>query len=146
MSTAMQNSLEQGLRKALPEVFQRLSKDQVQEFCELCEMYSGSRDPEVLDTIVEMLVPQSLGKVTQDADVDPQAAAKLDQFQKLIGAKIRDERLKLGWTQETLAQKAGIKQSHISRLEIGVHTPSDLTIQKIAKALGVEPSSLDPGW
>jgi predicted transcriptional regulator len=49
-------------------------------------------------------------------------------------------------TQEELATKAGIPQSHVCRLETGKHAPTYVTIQKVAKALRVKRSQLDPGF
>ena len=47
-------------------------------------------------------------------------------------------------TQEQLAAKAGLPQSHISRLEGAKHSPSRATLEKIAAALEVPLSCLDP--
>jgi transcriptional regulator with XRE-family HTH domain len=42
-------------------------------------------------------------------------------------------------------QKGQNPQSHVSRLERGKHVPSHATIDRIAKALRIHPSKLDPG-
>lgn len=145
-ATAAEVNLEQVLRSLLPDAFKRMSCEQVSDFCELFQQYAGSQDPEVLDTMVEFLVPPTLGKsVVFSADVQPGAAEQVDRFQSRIGAALKKLRLERGMSQEELAQKAGLKQSHVSRLEAGVHTPSDLTIQRLANALGVSPTALDPG-
>ena len=47
-------------------------------------------------------------------------------------------------TQVELAEKSGIPQSHISRLESNKHSPSRATLKRIAKALKVDLSELDP--
>jgi transcriptional regulator with XRE-family HTH domain len=48
-------------------------------------------------------------------------------------------------TQMELAEKAGIRQTSLSRLERGAHPPSMRTLRKLATALGVEPRELaDP--
>ena len=70
-----------------------------------------------------------------------------DELQKwvdFVGGKIKELRKKFNLTQEKLAELAGIPQSHVSRLENGKHSPSHVTIEKLATALGVEASELDP--
>ena len=47
-------------------------------------------------------------------------------------------RTQQGITQEELAQRAGTKQSNISRLECGNYNPSLEFMQKIAQGLGKE--------
>ena len=55
-----------------------------------------------------------------------------------VGKTIRDLREDAGLTQVQLAEKAGIPQSHVSRLENAEHSATHLTLCKIATALGVE--------
>lgn len=55
---------------------------------------------------------------------------------KLISAvAVHDEREKYGWTQQELAEKAGIPQSTVARIENGSNTSMD-TLSKIANAFG----------
>ena len=54
-----------------------------------------------------------------------------------IGTRIRELREKRGMDQITLAAKAGITQSYLSRLELNKHTPSYPILEKLAEALGV---------
>ena len=61
-----------------------------------------------------------------------------------VGTKIRTLRTKARLTQVQLAELAGLPQSHISRIENAEHTATYLTLQKIAKALGVEVGEIDP--
>ena len=63
---------------------------------------------------------------------------------KQIGAKIVYYRRLRGYTQETLAFKAGISTSYLSRIERGSYTNgiSLSTFMKIAKALDVNVSKL----
>ncbi len=61
-----------------------------------------------------------------------------------VSKKIRELRAAQGLTQTELAQKAGIPQSHVSRLENAEHSPTHLTLEKIARALGVEVGMIDP--
>ena len=62
----------------------------------------------------------------------------------MVGAKIRDLRKQQKMTQHDLAEKSGLPQPHISRLERGVHCPSSKTIDRIAAALAVDAKHLDP--
>jgi transcriptional regulator with XRE-family HTH domain len=59
---------------------------------------------------------------------------------KLI--KLRQER---GWTQAELAQRAGLKQSAIARIEGGDSVPRIDTAMRIAKALGMKLDFVRPG-
>lgn len=61
-----------------------------------------------------------------------------------VGKAIRKLRCDLGWTQKQLAEKAGLPQSHVSRLENAEYTATNLTLTKIATALGVEVRAMDP--
>jgi transcriptional regulator with XRE-family HTH domain len=46
-------------------------------------------------------------------------------------------------SQKDLARRSGIAAVTISRLENGSHKPRFITIRKLAKALGVEPNTID---
>jgi transcriptional regulator with XRE-family HTH domain len=55
-----------------------------------------------------------------------------------LGQRIRDRRRELGWTQEELARRLGVRQNVISRLESGtVSNPSIAMIRNLARVLGV---------
>lgn len=51
-----------------------------------------------------------------------------------LGDRIRDERVKRGWSQATLAEKSGVSRPTIARVELG-HDVSTATLSKIAAAL-----------
>jgi transcriptional regulator with XRE-family HTH domain len=53
--------------------------------------------------------------------------------------KLREDR---GWTQEELAEKAGVSRAYLARLEIGRHDPPLSTLEKLAKALKVKVGKL----
>jgi DNA-binding XRE family transcriptional regulator len=61
-----------------------------------------------------------------------------------FGGKIRVLRERAGLTQAQLAEKAGLQQSHVSRLECAEYSPTHKTLTKIAAALGVTVRDLDP--
>lgn len=68
----------------------------------------------------------------------------LESWAKVVGKKIRELRDAAGMNQTQLAEKAGLTQSHISRLENAEHSATNFTLEKIAKALGVTVGDLDP--
>lgn len=68
---------------------------------------------------------------------------KLDKWLAFVSKRIKDLRTSAKMTQEQLAEKAEIPQSHVSRLENGRHSPTRLTLEKIATALGVDVRELD---
>jgi len=61
----------------------------------------------------------------------------MDALQRKLMMKVRQLREQKGWTQETLAERAGLSWGYIARLEIGRHDPSLSTLIKLAKALKV---------
>jgi transcriptional regulator with XRE-family HTH domain len=56
-----------------------------------------------------------------------------------IGRRLRAERTRRFLTQEQLAQKAGISQKQLSKIENNEVEPRFSTILSLAEALGVEP-------
>ncbi len=55
-----------------------------------------------------------------------------------IGEKIRELREKKRWSQKQLAKKAGVSETYIKKYERGEVCPSNQTMYKLAKALGVD--------
>jgi len=64
---------------------------------------------------------------------------------KIFGANIRALRLKKGWTQEVLAEKAGVSRNYVYFVEVGRTSPTIDYIPYFAKALGVPPGRLFKG-
>lgn len=56
-----------------------------------------------------------------------------------IGAKIREARRKLGWSQECLAEKADISPAFVGHIERGTRIMSLETFIKICRALDLSP-------
>lgn len=76
--------------------------------------------------------------------LDGEPSEGLQRWMGFVSERIRHFREQAGLTQQELAEKTGLRQSHISRLEQGHHSPSALTLEKIAGALGIAVTELDP--
>ncbi len=70
----------------------------------------------------------------------------LQRWRTKVGQKVTTLRTNLGFTQAVLAEKTRIQQSHISRIESGRVSPTHLTVRKLAAALRVSPSKIDPNF
>jgi len=47
-------------------------------------------------------------------------------------------------TQQSVAKKSGLRRSYVAVIEAGEHFPQQKTLQKLAKAFGVDVSELLP--
>ena len=56
---------------------------------------------------------------------------------KILGETIRTERIKAGWSQERLAEKANLARNYIGNIERAEYKVTVETLARIAKALGV---------
>lgn len=70
------------------------------------------------------------------ADEQTKERFELDDILYDISMKIFDYRISKGWTQKLLAEKLGIKQSMVSKLESGEYNPTVEQLCKISKKLG----------
>ncbi|OGR51178.1 MAG: hypothetical protein A2049_08945 [Elusimicrobia bacterium GWA2_62_23] len=61
-------------------------------------------------------------------------------FRAAAGKKIRLERLKLGWSQEELAEKADLHPSFIGQIERGLRAASFKTLEKLGGIFGIKPA------
>lgn len=59
-----------------------------------------------------------------------------------VGNNIRTIRLKHGWSQEELADRAGLHRTYISGLERGVRNPTISIISTLASAFDIAPAEL----
>lgn len=62
----------------------------------------------------------------------------MDSVAIVFGRRIKALRNARGWTQEELAQAAGMDSKHIGALERGAKTSSFFAVQRLAQALKVE--------
>ena len=58
-----------------------------------------------------------------------------------LGRNLQRVRTAAGLTQTTLAKRSGIHRSYVSALEAGQRNPTALTLQRLAKVLGVTPTA-----
>ena len=65
-----------------------------------------------------------------------------DPLLRGLGWKVRQLRESKGWTQEILADRAGLDRSYIAGIEAGLRNPSTKALAKLARALGVTFSQL----
>lgn len=91
---------------------------------------------EIADTMLEIFEcrPSAIEALDLgDSDRRPPALQKWSEY---VAKKVRDAREGAGMTQEKLSERTGLPQSHISRIENAKLSPSRLTLEKIAEALG----------
>jgi len=135
---------------ALSMVIDRLSKlpqvDRDEAF-ELFQELKKTDDPEEMQSIREA-IEEILAQVPIGVSRMHVAGEKPKRGQIAwathVGKTIRELREEAGLTQVQLAEKAGLPQSHISRLENAEHTATHMTLKRIAEALGVDVGKLDP--
>ncbi len=60
----------------------------------------------------------------------------------LLGKRIREYRQKYKMTQFELAEKLGIDDKHLSRIELGKNMPQAPVISKLAEVFNIEPKTL----
>lgn len=70
-----------------------------------------------------------------DLDTGKKKPPGYKNWVKVVSKRVRDARKKAKLTQEQLAAKTGLPQSHISRIEGAKLSPSNGTLEKIAAAL-----------
>ena len=59
-------------------------------------------------------------------------------MRRLVGRNFREQRLRLGWTQEQAADATGFSQQYLSGLERGRRNPTIVTIYELAQALKID--------
>lgn len=65
------------------------------------------------------------------------------QYESTGKKSLRAHRLYKGWTQTELARRTGLSPTHINRLDLEQSAPSGVSLQKIARALGVDANDID---
>ncbi len=65
-----------------------------------------------------------------------------DEIYKNIGRRIREERIKRSWTQEFLAERAGLHLSFVGQVERGLKKPSLRTLKILALVFEIKAGEL----
>jgi len=65
---------------------------------------------------------------------------------EIFGATVRRIRLAREWTQEDLADAAGLTATYVGQVERGDKVPSLTVVLKLARGLGVPPADLLDGF
>ena len=66
----------------------------------------------------------------------------MTNIRELLASNLKSFRASRGWSQAKLAEKAGISTQHIGMIEIKNKFPSPSMIEKLAKALSIDPAEL----
>lgn len=69
--------------------------------------------------------------------IDPIRMNELEAVAQLVNA-IHQRRIEMGWTQKELAEKVGLHQESIARIENGGSIPRLDTVFRLALALGMK--------
>lgn len=140
---------EAALVMAIGIVFERVSrlsaadkKDLLALVKELAHVKDREEVEAIRNAMVEILDQDPSGILRLETPTE--MPMKLKKWVAYVSTKMRELRQAKGWTQQDLAKKTGLPQSHISRLEAGQHSPSFTTVNRLASAFGVEITVLDP--
>lgn len=134
-----------GLCQILADCLANLPEDDREDITEVLKAMAQS-DEEMehgLTTIREILAPKA-GVLIPLAPHSVARTVTVDKWSTFAGKRVRDLRKGANVTQEQLAEKSGLPQSHISRIENGEVSPTRFTLEKIAKALGKTIGDIDP--
>ena len=71
-------------------------------------------------------------------------ASEQRRFLRVFGAALRTARQDQGWSQEELAERAGLHRTFVGALERGQRGMNLDRLPALARALGVEPGELVP--
>jgi transcriptional regulator with XRE-family HTH domain len=66
----------------------------------------------------------------------------MDDICRIAGRNVKAARLLVNFSQEELADEAGIDRTYVSGVERGVRNPSIKVLAKLAKALKTTPAAL----
>lgn len=147
-----ENNVPAGLTLGLGILMERihgLPKDDKEDLYDLMKELLASESGEEFESVVtairEILDQKPLGlKQMEQPEKEAETGTGLQRWINFVSERIRTLRKEAGLTQEELAERSGLPQSHISRLESGKHSPSRVTLEKIAAALGLPIGRFDP--
>lgn len=136
---------------ALPVILDRvnrLTKEDRDSLLELVKELPNIKTKEDMEEMVATMreiIEQRPGTVVEmDVPEEPSRPNNLAKWLEFVSKKVRDARVEANLTQEQLAGKSGLPQSHISRIETGKLSPSRRTLERLAQALGKPVTDFDP--
>lgn len=88
-------------------------------------------------TIQKARTPLRAGGPAESEEVSPGFS-----LADALAARIRDLRVARDWSQERLAEEAGLSKDAVSRIERGDRNPRLATLEQIGAAVGLSPSKL----
>lgn len=125
----------------------RLGKEDQNDLFRLVKAILLARTDEEQEAIrVAMLeiLEQCTGGIRAMPEPQKGAADNLAKWKNHVAERVRQLRTEAAMTQDDLATKADLPQSHVSRIEKAHLAPSSKTIDKLAAALRVRPGDIDP--
>ena len=123
-----------------------LPKGDRDDLFELLQEWSKANEAEEMDSL-HRAMEEILAQIPVSVRSLPaagEAPVALKSWAECVGGKIKQLRATAEMSQQQLAEKTGLPQSHISRIENAQHSATHRTLQKIAKALGVKVFKIDP--
>jgi DNA-binding XRE family transcriptional regulator len=133
-------------------------KQRIAAIVELCFEYHREGDPDeqrnILRTLEEVTMNEPVELPTETFEQWDDRVASGDRAYAVLRRKEERHtqeflrkyfslRAKAGLkTQADVARKAGLSRTHVTALESGEHAPQQQTLQKLAKALGVDVTDL----
>ena len=84
----------------------------------------------------------SSDKAVESEAVAPRAREQDQELAAEFGRRVRAARLEAGFTQEVLAERAGLHATYISNLERGYSAPTLGVIVRVAEGLGIDPGTI----
>lgn len=144
---------EQRISFAIGIVLDRVSRLTQEDSDDLVQLLRAYREAETDEdktaadfAIMEVLDqrPVQVRCLDLSPDEPPPCNTNYSSWVEWISKRIRKYRTDAGMTQEQLSDVSGLPQSHISRLENARLSPSRVTLERIAHALNVKLTELDP--
>ena len=97
----------------------------------------------VTDSLLLLIVTRQ--RRLGDGSLFAMAKARRDPLLRTLGWRVRQLRDEKGWTQEGLADRAGLDRSYVAGIESGLRNPSTKALAKLARALDVSIAALFEG-
>lgn len=129
------------------ERIRRLSEAELADLWTLVKEFGQAKDPAdqegALRTMLEIIDGSNEDIVQLPLADSGTESAEVEKWRAWVGGRVRAARTEANLTQEELAARSGLPQSHISRIENGRLSPSRTTLEKVAGAVGKPISHFD---